>query len=143
MVRISQHFGLVTSTPNQVDLGWIFTKYVVPSSGFSHPWSGTLPGHSDDLHEEDDGREADGFRGAHHNQLGVVAIGSGVVSMFQHPSFTGLTLSFWLITGYLAVFATMFAAVCSVLLLGEHLSIVSMVGGVCIVVAMLWGRRLA
>ena len=103
-------------------------------------------------------------------QLGVVAIGSGVVSMFQDPSFMDLTPSFWLITGYLAVFATMFAfyvqmtmirrtsparvavlmssepvfaAVCSVLLLGEHLTIVSMVGGLCIVVAMLWGRRLA
>jgi drug/metabolite transporter (DMT)-like permease len=102
-------------------------------------------------------------------QLGVVAIGSGIVSMFQHPSFTGLTPSFWLITGYLAVFATMFvffiqltmirrtsparvavlmssepvfAAVCSVLLLGERLTIVSMLGGLCIVVAMLWGRRL-
>lgn len=103
-------------------------------------------------------------------QLGVVAIGSGVVSMFQHPSLTGLTLSFWLITGYLAVFATMFAffiqmtmirrtsparvavlmssepvfaAVCSVLLLGEHLSVVEMVGGLCIVAAMLWGRRIS
>lgn len=29
--------------------------------------------------------------------------------MFQHPSIADLTPSFWLITGYLAVFATMFA----------------------------------
>ena len=101
-------------------------------------------------------------------QLGVVAIGSGIASMFQHPSFTDLTPSFWLITGYLAVFATMFAffiqltmirrtsparvavlmssepvfaAVCSVLLLGEHLSLIGMIGGLCIVAGMLWGRR--
>jgi drug/metabolite transporter (DMT)-like permease len=102
-------------------------------------------------------------------QLGVVAIGSGVISMFQHPSLANLTPSFWFIIGYLAVFATMFAfvvqltmirrtsparvavlmssepvfaAICSVLLLGEHLSVVSMVGGLCIVIAMLWGRRI-
>lgn len=89
-------------------------------------------------------------------QLGVVAIGSGFVTGFQRPSFTDLTLSVWLITGYLAVFATMFAffvqltmirrtsparvavlmstepvfaAICSVTLLGEHLTIGSMVGG--------------
>ena len=103
-------------------------------------------------------------------QLGVVATGSGIVSVFQHPSITNLTPAFWLITGYLAVFATMFAffiqltmirrtsparvavlmssepvfaAVFSVLLLGEHLTIISMAGGLCIVVAMLWGRKLA
>ena len=103
-------------------------------------------------------------------QLGVVATGSGMISMFQHPSITNLSPSFWMITGYLAVFATMFAffiqltmirrtsparvavlmssepvfaAVFSVLLLGEHLTIISMAGGLCIVVAMLWGRRLA
>ncbi|GMA49956.1 hypothetical protein GCM10025857_13130 [Alicyclobacillus contaminans] len=103
-------------------------------------------------------------------QLGMVAVGSGIVSLFQHPSVAHLTPSFWLITGYLAVFATMFAffvqltmirrtsparvavlmssepvfaAACSVLLLGERLSVVSMVGGLCIVVAMLWGRRLS
>ncbi len=101
-------------------------------------------------------------------QLGVVAIGSGVVSIFQHPSLSELTPSFWIITGYLAVFATMFAffvqltmirrtsptrvavlmssepvfaAVCSVLLLGEHLSVLAMIGGLCIVAGMLWGRR--
>ncbi len=103
-------------------------------------------------------------------QLGMVAIGSGVASMFQHPSFTNFTPSFWLITGYLAVFATMFAffvqltmirltsparvavlmssepvfaAVCSVVFLSEHLSIGSMVGGLCIILAILWGRRFA
>lgn len=103
-------------------------------------------------------------------QLAVVAMGSGLVTAFQHPSLTGLTPSFWLITGYLAVFATMFAffvqltmirrtsparvavlmstepvfaAICSVALLGEHLTIASMAGGLCIVIAMLWGRRLA
>lgn len=103
-------------------------------------------------------------------QLGVVAIGAGIVTAVQHPSYTHLTPSFWLITGYLAVFATMFAffvqltmirrtsparvavlmssepvfaAVCSVLILGEHLSVISMVGGLCIVIAMLWGRRIS
>lgn len=103
-------------------------------------------------------------------QLGVVAIGSGIATAFQHPSYTNLTPSIWLITGFLAVFATMFAffiqmtmirrtsparvavlmssepvfaAICSVLLLGEHLSVESMLGGLFIVVAMLWGRRLA
>jgi drug/metabolite transporter (DMT)-like permease len=103
-------------------------------------------------------------------QLGVVAIGTGIVSMFQHPAYSQLTSSFWLITGYLAVFATMlaffiqltmirrtspsrvavlmssepvFAAVCSVLMLGEHITITSMIGGCCIVVAMFWGRRLS
>lgn len=101
-------------------------------------------------------------------QLGVVAIASGIASMFQHPSYSHLTLAFWLITGYLAIFATMFAffiqmtmirrtsparvavlmssepifaAGCSVLLLGEQLSLVGMIGGVLIVGAMLWGRK--
>ncbi|WAH35200.1 DMT family transporter [Alicyclobacillus dauci] len=103
-------------------------------------------------------------------QLGVVAIGSGIVSICKHPSLVNLTPSFWLITGYLAVFATMFAffvqltmirrtsparvailmssepifaAICSVLLLGEHISVMTMVGGICIVIAMLWGRRIS
>jgi drug/metabolite transporter (DMT)-like permease len=102
-------------------------------------------------------------------QLGVVAIGAGFVTMFQHPSYTHLTLSFWLITGYLAVFATMFAffvqltmirrtspsrvavlmssepifaALASVLILGESLSLIAMVGGACIVSGMLWARKL-
>lgn len=103
-------------------------------------------------------------------QLAVVSIGSGVLTLFQHPSFAHLSISFWLITGYLAVFATMFAffvqltmirrtspsrvavlmstepvfaAICSVTLLGEHLSVPSMIGGLLIVLGMLWGRRLA
>lgn len=42
-------------------------------------------------------------------QLAVVAVGSGVLTLVNHPSFSGTTLSFWLITGYLAVFGTMFA----------------------------------
>lgn len=102
-------------------------------------------------------------------QLGVVAIGSGFVTVFQHPSYTHLTISFWLITGYLAVFATMFAffvqltmirrtspsrvavlmssepifaALASVLILGESLSMVAMLGGACIVAGMLWARKL-
>jgi drug/metabolite transporter (DMT)-like permease len=102
-------------------------------------------------------------------QLCVVAIGSGFVTMFQHPITLHLTGSFWLITGYLAVFATMFAffvqmtmirrtspsrvavlmssepifaALASVLILGESLSIVSLIGGACIVVGMLWARKL-
>lgn len=103
-------------------------------------------------------------------QLAVVSIGSGVLTLFQHPSFAHLSISFWLITGYLAVFATMFAffvqltmirrtspsrvavlmstepvfaAICSVTLLGEHLSVPSMIGGLLIVLGMLWGRRMA
>lgn len=102
-------------------------------------------------------------------QLGVVAVGSGFVTMFQHPSYTHWTLSFWLITGYLALFATMFAffvqlamirrtspsrvavlmssepifaALASVLILGESLSVIAMVGGACIVAGMLWARKL-
>lgn len=102
-------------------------------------------------------------------QLGVVALGSGFVTMFQHPSYTHLTLSFWFITGYLAVFATMFAffvqltmirrtspsrvavlmssepifaALASVLILGESLSMIAMLGGACIVAGMLWARKL-
>ncbi|WAH44459.1 DMT family transporter [Alicyclobacillus fastidiosus] len=102
-------------------------------------------------------------------QLGVVAVGSGGVTMFQHPSYTHLTVSFWLITGYLAVFATMFAffvqltmirrtspsrvavlmssepifaALASVLILGESLSVTAMIGGACIVAGMLWARKL-
>lgn len=102
-------------------------------------------------------------------QLGVVAVGSGSVTMFQHPSYTQLTLSFWLITGYLAVFATMFAffvqltmirrtspsrvavlmssepifaALASVFILGESLSTIAMLGGACIVAGMLWARKL-
>lgn len=102
-------------------------------------------------------------------QLGVVAIGSGFVTIFQHPSYTHLTISFWLITGYLALFATMFAffiqltmirrtspsrvavlmsseplfaALASVLILGESLSVVAMLGGACIVAGMLWARKL-
>lgn len=101
-------------------------------------------------------------------QLGIVAIGSGFVTMFQHPVLH-LTVSFWLITGYLAVFATMFAffvqmtmirrtspsrvavlmssepvfaALASVLILGESLSVASMIGGACIVAGMLWARKL-
>ncbi len=103
-------------------------------------------------------------------QLGVVAIGSGIVSMIQHPSFTALTPDFWMVTIYLAVFATMFAffiqltmirrtsparvavlmssepifaAVFSVILLGERLSIASIIGGACIIVGMLWGRKIS
>lgn len=102
-------------------------------------------------------------------QLGVVAVGSGLVTMFQHPSYTHLTLSFWLITGYLAVFATMFAffvqltmirrtspsrvavlmssepifaALASVLILGESLSMIAIIGGASIVAGMLWARKL-
>jgi drug/metabolite transporter (DMT)-like permease len=102
-------------------------------------------------------------------QLGIVAVGSGFVTIFQHPSYSHLTISFWLITGYLAVFATMFAffvqltmirrtspsrvavlmssepifaALASVLILGESLSVISMIGGACIVVGMLWARKL-
>lgn len=102
-------------------------------------------------------------------QLGVVAVGSGLVTTFQHPSYLNLTISFWLITGYLAVFATMFAffvqltmirrtspsrvavlmssepifsALASVLILGESLSVTAMIGGACIVSGMLWARKL-
>ncbi|WDL99604.1 DMT family transporter [Alicyclobacillus sp. ALC3] len=102
-------------------------------------------------------------------QLGVVAVGSGFVTLIQHPSYTHLTLSFWLITGYLAVFATMFAffvqltmirrtspsrvavlmssepifaALASVLILGESLSVTAMIGGACIIAGMLWARNL-
>lgn len=102
-------------------------------------------------------------------QLGVVAIGSGFLTIFQKHPDTHLTLSFWLITGYLAIFATMFAffvqmimirrtspsrvavlmssepifaALASVIILGEHLSIISMIGGACIVAGMLWARKL-
>lgn len=101
-------------------------------------------------------------------QLGIVAIGSGFVSMFHHSDLH-LTFSFWLITGYLAVFATMFAffvqitmirrtspsrvavlmssepifaAVASILILGENLSIVALIGGACIVAGMIWARKL-
>jgi drug/metabolite transporter (DMT)-like permease len=100
-------------------------------------------------------------------QLGIVAVGSGCVTAFQHHE-THLSLSFWLITGYLAVFATMFAffvqltmirrtsasrvailmssepifaAFASVLLLGERLSTASLIGGACIVAGMLWARK--
>lgn len=103
-------------------------------------------------------------------QLGVVAMGTGIATGFQHVAFTGLTGSFWLIAGYLAVFATLFAfltqmtmirrtsparvavlmssepifaAICSVVLLGEHVSLLAMAGGLCIVGAMLWGRRMS
>ena len=101
-------------------------------------------------------------------QLSVVAIGSGFVTMFQHPHIH-LTTLFWLITGYLAVFATMFAffvqmtmirrtspsrvavlissepifaALASVLILGKNLSIVAIIGGACIVAGMIWARKL-
>lgn len=103
-------------------------------------------------------------------QLGVVALGTGIATGFQHAAFTGLTGSFWLITGYLAVFATLlafliqmtmirrtsparvavlmssepiFAAICSVAMLDEHLSLLAMAGGLCIVGAMVWGRRMS
>ncbi|QSO55191.1 DMT family transporter [Alicyclobacillus curvatus] len=102
-------------------------------------------------------------------QLGVVAVGAGVITTLQHPSYLHLTISFWLITGYLAVFATMFAffvqltmirrtspsrvavlmssepifaALASVSLLGEHLSVAAIIGGACIVIGMLWARKL-
>jgi drug/metabolite transporter (DMT)-like permease len=102
-------------------------------------------------------------------QLGVVAVGAGFMTLFQRQTYTHLTLSFWLITGYLAVFATMFAffvqltmirrtspsrvavlmssepifaALASVLILGESLSVIAMIGGACIVVGMLWARKL-
>lgn len=102
-------------------------------------------------------------------QLGVVAIGSGFLTLFQKHPDLHLTLFFWLITGYLAIFATMFAffvqmimirrtspsrvavlmssepifaALASVILLGEHLSFISMIGGACIVAGMLWARKL-
>lgn len=103
-------------------------------------------------------------------QLAVVAIGCGAVTLIHHASFGGFSVSFWLITCYLAIFGTIFAffiqltmiqrttpsrvavlmssepvfaAVFSVLLLGERLSIASMIGGMCIVVGMLWGRKLS
>jgi drug/metabolite transporter (DMT)-like permease len=102
-------------------------------------------------------------------QLGVVAIGSGFLTIFQKHPDIHFTLSFWLITGYLAIFATMFAffiqmimirrtspsrvavlmssepifaALASVIILGEHLSIISMIGGACIVAGMLWARKI-
>ncbi|MED1204861.1 DMT family transporter [Heyndrickxia acidicola] len=102
-------------------------------------------------------------------QLAVVAIGSGCLTAFQDQD-THLSISFWLITGYLAVFATMFAffvqmtmirrtspsrvaillssepifaAFASVLLLSEHLSAASLIGGACIVAGMLWARKRA
>lgn len=103
-------------------------------------------------------------------QLGVVAVGTGIAMVLQHPTVPELTPSFWMITGYLALFATMFAffvqmtmirrtspsrvallmssepifaAAFSILLLGERLSILGMIGGLCIIAGMLWGRRLS
>jgi drug/metabolite transporter (DMT)-like permease len=91
-------------------------------------------------------------------QLDVVAVGAGVLNLLEHPTLTCLILSFWLITGYLAIFATMFAffvqlrlirrtsasrvavlmstepvfsAICSVVPLREHITAASIVGGLC------------
>lgn len=102
-------------------------------------------------------------------QLGVVAVGAGALTIFQHPSHTHLTFSCWLIIGYLAVFATMFAffvqltmirrtspsrvavlmssepifaALASILVLGERLSVMAMIGGAFIIAGMLWARKL-
>jgi drug/metabolite transporter (DMT)-like permease len=102
-------------------------------------------------------------------QLLVVAVGAGFISFVQEPVPVELTPKFWLVTGYLAVFATifafyiqlimirrtspsrvalllssepLFAAMFSILLMGEHFSLSSMLGGVCIIIGMLWGKRL-
>ncbi|WCK54465.1 EamA family transporter [Aneurinibacillus sp. Ricciae_BoGa-3] len=102
-------------------------------------------------------------------QLLVVAVGAGIISFAQHPASVQLSPKFWLITGYLAVFATIFAfyvqlvmirrtsparvalllsseplfgAMFAMLLMGEHLSFGSLIGGACIILGMIWGRRL-
>ncbi|WP_157738084.1 DMT family transporter [Aneurinibacillus soli] len=99
----------------------------------------------------------------------LVAVGAGLISFVQQPVPVELTPTFWLITGYLAIFATifafyvqlimirktspsrvalllssepLFAAMFSVLLMGEHLSFSSIIGGICIIVGMLLGKRL-
>lgn len=102
-------------------------------------------------------------------QLLVVAIGSGAISYLQHPVSVHLSVSFWMITGYLAIFATifafyvqlvmirrtspsrvalllgsepLFAAIFSIIILGEHLSVFSIFGGLLIIAGMLLGKKL-
>jgi drug/metabolite transporter (DMT)-like permease len=103
-------------------------------------------------------------------QLSVVAIGSGSISFFQHPtSSIHFSSSFWIVTAYLAVFATifafyiqlvmirrtspsrvalllssepLFAALFAILLMGEHLSVLSIIGGMLIMTGMLLGKKL-
>jgi drug/metabolite transporter (DMT)-like permease len=101
-------------------------------------------------------------------QLAVVAVGSGVISLMNHSTWVHLTPSFWMTTTYLAIFATMFAfyiqlvmirrtspsrvalmlssepmfaAIFSILIMGEHLSFIQMIGGLCIVSGIILGRK--
>lgn len=101
-------------------------------------------------------------------QFATVAMVSGLLSLTQPSTWSNLTPSFWLATGYLVVFGTMiayyvqlvmirrtspsrvallmssepmFAAIFSILIAGEHLSVWQLVGGVCIITAILLGRR--
>lgn len=103
-------------------------------------------------------------------QLAVVSVGSGIACLINGSSFSHLTMSFWIITGYLAIFATMwaffvqmtmirrtsparvailmssepvFAAIFSIIFLHEHLSFMATMGGLLIVAGILWGRRVA
>lgn len=101
-------------------------------------------------------------------QFSTVGIVSGLLSLSQPSAWSNLTPSFWLATGYLAVFGTMiayyvqlvmirrtspsrvallmssepmFAAIFSILIAGEHLSIWQLLGGLCIITGILLGRR--
>jgi drug/metabolite transporter (DMT)-like permease len=101
-------------------------------------------------------------------QFSTVAIVSGLLSLSQPSSWSYLTPSFWLAIGYLGVFGTMFAyyiqlvmirrtspsrvallmssepifaAIFSILIAGEHLSIWQFIGGLCIITGILLGRR--
>lgn len=101
-------------------------------------------------------------------QFSTVAIVSGLLSFSQPSAWSNLTPSFWLATGYLVVFGTMiayyvqlvmirrtspsrvallmssepmFAAIFSILIAGEHLSVWQLLGGLCIITGILLGRR--
>ncbi|MGG1659959.1 DMT family transporter [Brevibacillus sp. NRS-1366] len=101
-------------------------------------------------------------------QFSTVAIISGLLSLSQPFAWSNLTPSFWLATGYLVVFGTMiayyvqlvmirrtspsrvallmssepmFAAIFSILIVGEHLSIWQLFGGLCIITGILLGRK--
>lgn len=101
-------------------------------------------------------------------QFSVVGIVSGLLSLTQPSTWSNLTPSFWLATGYLVVLGTMFAyyiqlvmirrtspsrvallmssepmfaAIFSIMFTGEHLSLWQLLGGACIITGILLGRR--
>lgn len=101
-------------------------------------------------------------------QFSVVGILSGLLSLSQPSTWSNLTPSFWLAMGYIVVLGTifayyvqlvmirrtspsrvallmssepMFAAIFSILFAGDHLSVWQLLGGMCIITAILLGRR--